>query len=44
MVFITHNTDVSDSREREGEDPNYFRLFSVDGYRVAVNVNLYAMT
>ena len=44
LVFITHNTDVSDSWEREGEDPNYFRLFSVDGYRVAVNVILYAMT
>jgi len=44
MVFITHNTDVSDSWEREGEDPEYFRRFSVDGYRVAVNVILYAMT
>ena len=44
MVFITHNTDVSDSWEREGEDPQYFYKFSVDGYRVAVNVLLYAMT
>ena len=44
MVFMTHNTDVSDSWEREGEDPNYFRQFSVDGYRVAINVLLYAMT
>jgi hypothetical protein len=44
MVFMTHNTDVSDSWEREGEDPEYFRRFSVDGYRVAVNVILYAMT
>jgi hypothetical protein len=44
MVFMTHNTDVSDSWEREGEDPNYFRQFSVDGYRVAVNVILYALT
>jgi len=44
MVFMTHNTDVSDSWEREGEDPNYFRQFSVDGYRVAINVVLYAMT
>jgi hypothetical protein len=44
MVFMTHNTDVSDSWEREGEDPNYFRQFSVDGYRVAVNAILYAMT
>jgi hypothetical protein len=44
MVFMTHNTDVSDSWEREGEDPTYFRQFSVNGYRVAVNVLLYAMT
>src|SRR5262249_38117550 len=44
MVFMTHNTDVSDSWEREGEDAEYFYKFSVDGYRVAVNVMLYAMT
>jgi hypothetical protein len=40
MVFMTHNTDVSDS----WEDPQYFYQFSIDGYRVAVNVLLYAMT
>ena len=44
MVLMTHNTDVSDSWEREGEDPNYFLKFSVYGYQVAVNVVLYAMT
>ena len=44
MVFMTHNTDVSDSWEREGEDPQYFYKFSIDGYRVAVNVLIYAMT
>jgi hypothetical protein len=44
MVFMTHNTDVSDSWEREGEDPGYFYKFSIDGYRVAVNVLIYAMT
>jgi hypothetical protein len=44
MVFMTHNTDVSDSWEREGEDPQYFYKFSIDGYRVAINVLLYAMT
>ena len=44
MVFMTHNTDVSDSWEREGEDPQYLYRFSIDGYRVAVNVLLYAMT
>jgi hypothetical protein len=30
MVLMTHNTDVSDSWEREGEDPRYFYRFSVD--------------
>jgi hypothetical protein len=44
MVFITHNTDFGDSWEREGEDPGYFYRFSVDGYAVAVNILLYAMT
>jgi hypothetical protein len=44
MVFMTHNTDVSDSWEREGEDPQYFLRFSVDGYRVAIDALLYAMT
>jgi hypothetical protein len=32
------------SWEREGEDSQYFYQFSIDGYRVAVNVLLYAMT
>ena len=44
MVLMTHNTDISDSWEREGEDPQYFYLFSVPGYALAINVLLYAMT
>ena len=44
MVFMTHNTDVSDSWEREGEDPQYFFTFSIPGYQTAINVLLYAMT
>jgi hypothetical protein len=44
MVLMTHNTDVSDSWEREGEDPRYFYAFSIDGYQVAINVLLYTMT
>lgn len=44
MVMMTHNTDVSDSWEREGEDPRYFYQFSVNGYAVAVNILLYTMT
>jgi hypothetical protein len=44
MVFMTHNTDVSDSWEREGEDAGYFYAFSPAGYQVAMNVLLYSMT
>lgn len=44
MVFMTHNTDVSDSWEREGEDPQYFLKFSVVGYQVALNLLIYTMT
>ena len=44
MVLMTHNTDVSDSWEREGDDPQYFYQFSVPGYQVAINVLLYTMT
>jgi hypothetical protein len=44
MVFITHNTDIGDSFEREGDDHRYFLEFSVEGYALGVNVLLYAMT
>jgi hypothetical protein len=44
MVLMTHNTDVSDSWEREGEDPQYFLKFSVPGYQVGINVLMYVMT
>jgi hypothetical protein len=44
MVFITHNTDIGDSFEREGESREYFLQFSVHGYALGVNVLLYAMT
>jgi len=44
MVLMTHNTDVSDSWEREDEDARYFYRFSVEGYQVAMNVLIYAMT
>jgi hypothetical protein len=44
MVLMTHNTDVSDAWEREGEDPQYFYAFSPRGYAVGINVMLYAMT
>jgi hypothetical protein len=44
MVLMTHNTDIGDSWEREGDDPNYFFHFAIDGYAVGINVVLYAMT
>jgi len=44
MVLMTHNTDISDAWEREGEDPRFFYQFSPNGYAVGINVILYAMT
>jgi uncharacterized protein DUF4159 len=44
MVFISHNTDFGDSYEREGDDPQYFYNFSVEGYAIGINLLIYAMT
>jgi hypothetical protein len=44
MVLMTHNTDISDAWEREGEDPRYFYSFSPEGYAVAINAVLYGLT
>jgi hypothetical protein len=44
MVMMTHNTDVADSWEREGEDPAFFRQFSPSGYGLGINVVLHALT
>jgi hypothetical protein len=44
MVLMSHNTDIADTWEREGENQQYFDLFSPRGYAIGVNVVLYAMT
>ena len=44
MVVMTHNTDVADSWEREGEDAGFFYQFSPNGYALGINVLLHAMT
>jgi len=44
MVAITHNTDIADAFEREGEDPQYFYQFSPKGYALGINVLLHALT
>ena len=44
MVLMSHNTDVADSWEREGEDPEFFYQFSPRGYALGIDVLLHAMT
>jgi len=45
MMIVTHNTDISDTWEREGNEPKaYFDLFSPTGYAIGVNVVLYVMS
>ena len=44
MVAMTHNTDIADAFEREGDDPEFFRRFSPRGYALGINVLLYALT
>jgi hypothetical protein len=44
MVLMTHNTDLGDSWEREGEDADYFYQFSPPGYAVGINVLVYALS
>tara|TARA_Y100000588_G_C14201206_1_gene902571 strand:- start:1317 stop:1778 length:462 start_codon:yes stop_codon:yes gene_type:complete len=44
MVAMTHNTDIQDAWEREGEEKQFFERFSPDGYALGVNVVLYTMT
>jgi Domain of unknown function (DUF4159) len=44
MVVMSHNTDIADGWEREGEEFEFFHRFSADAYAVGMNVLLYAMT
>ncbi len=45
MVFICHNTDLGDGWEREGENEDYFREYSVKkAYPMGINIVTYAMT
>jgi hypothetical protein len=44
IVLMSHNTDIADSWEREGEDPEFFYQFSPRGYALGVDVLLHAMT
>jgi hypothetical protein len=44
VVLMTHNTDVADSWEREGEDPAFFYQFSPNGYALAMNVLVHVLS
>ena len=44
MVIITHNTDIADGWEREGEDDEYFYRFSLKSYPFGINIVIYALT
>jgi hypothetical protein len=44
LVVMSHNTDIADTWEREGENQDYFDLFAPSGYAVGVNVVLYALS
>jgi hypothetical protein len=44
VVLMSHNTDIADSFEREGEDPAFFSQFSPKGYALGIDVLLHAMT
>ncbi len=44
MVIMTHNTDIADSWEREGEDRDFFTAFSPDGYALGINVMLHILS
>jgi Domain of unknown function (DUF4159) len=44
VAVMTHNTDISDSWEREADDPRFFQQFAPDGYALGINVVVYALT
>lgn len=43
LVIMTHNTDIADGWEREGEDDEFFYLFSPDAYALGINIIVYTL-
>jgi|TARA_B100000745_G_scaffold129099_1_gene84191 hypothetical protein len=44
LVVMTHNTDIADGWEREGEDYDFFYEFSPEAYALGINVILYSLS
>ena len=45
MVVMSHNTDIADGWEKESENEEYFREFSVKkSFPLGINIVVYALT
>ncbi len=44
VVLMSHNTDIADGWEREGEEEEFFFAFSPKAYALGINIVLYALT
>ena len=44
LAVATHNSDIADGWEREGESKDFFEKFSIDAYAITINILVYAMT
>ena len=43
LVLMSHNTDIADGWEREGDSEEFFDLFSIQAYPIGINIVLYAL-
>jgi hypothetical protein len=44
LVLMSHNTDIADGWEREGEDEDFFFAFSGDAYALGINIAMWVLT
>lgn len=44
MAVATHNSDIADGWEREGESREFFNRFSIKSYAITINILVYALT
>jgi hypothetical protein len=44
LVLMSHNTDLADGWEREGDNAAFFDAFSPDAYAIGINVAVWIMT
>lgn len=44
MVVMSHDTDIADGWEREGEEDDFFYTFSPEAYAMGINILIWVMT